>query len=1122
MRSDAKSALCRIPAARALAAVAALFPLLCLAQAAAPKECDPAPARATSVQGTVEWSRAGAAWQPVNLNDTFCPGDQIRVQARSRAEIVLLNQSILRLNADSAITVEAPKAQRTGVIDLVRGAVHFLSRGPNSLDVRTPFTTAGVRGTEFFVSVEPQRTLLTVFEGTVDAQNPNGSLALHDGESALAEAGKPPVLRMVVRPRDAVHWTLYYPPVLQDRKAPAYPAQALLAVGAVDEARSDLQRTLQASPNDADALSLQSVMTLVQGDRDEALRLAQAAVQAQPGSAAALIARSNVEQARFDLPAARASAQRAVDAEPDNALAWARLAELHASFGELDKALAAARRAAQIDPKLARAQTVLGFAELTSLHVAQARQSFERAIALDQADPLPRLGLGLAKFRAGDLDGGSREMEIAAGLDPGNALVRSYLGKAYFEEKRAPLDQREFAAAKSVDANDPTPWFYDAIAKQTSNRPVEALEDMGRAIELNDNRAVYRSRLLLDSDLAARSASLGRIYRDLGFEQAALVEGWTSLTLDPTSFSAARLLADTYAALPRHEVARVSELLRSQLLQPINITPIQPTLANSNLFLISSLGPAATSFNEFNTLMVNRDRATVTASGLVGENATAAAEAVVSGIRGPLSISGGYANFRTDGWRPNAFQRDENANLFLQAEISPRTSVQAEYRYRDLRRGDLQQRFFADNFEPGFRDDNTTNTLRLGGRHAFSPDSMVLAHVTFLQSAERETFAPPNTPPVDAGLPDPVPLSFQEINGKRHKQNGYTAEAQYLGRWQRFNVVTGAGHARQAGTPTLQLGLDVSQFLGPGNENVIVVDQRLDATVDHNNAYAYGYFRPRESFTLIAGASYDRAEGGAIFVPGANPANEVTSFNPKFGLIWRPRSGTTVRGAAFRTLKRTLLNDQTLEPTQVAGFNQFYDDFNATKTTRYGLAVDQKFTRTLFAGVEVSYRKLDTPAVDILDLGQVLTNHGRERQAQAYLLYAPRPWLALRTGYLYDRFENDLQAATVFPPELRSHRVPFSAGLFHPSGVFANVTTTYWHQKGEFTQLATQTTAPGRDSFWVTDLALAYRLPRRHGVVSLGVKNLFDRDFNFFNTDPRNPLLTPGRMAFVNATLALP
>ena len=207
-----------------------------------------------------------------------------------------------------------------------------------------------------------------------------------------------------------------------------------------------------------------------------------------------------------------------------NALAWARLAELQSSFGELKKALKAAQKAVALEPNLARTQTVLGFAYLTQVKTKQAKDAFAKAIALDQADPLPRLGLGLAKIREGHLDEGSRDIEVAASLDPNNSLVRSYLGKAYYEEKRTALDEREYAVAKELDPKDPTPWFYDAIAKQTTNRPVEALHDLQQAIELNDNRAVYRSRLLLDADLAARSASLGRIYSDLGFQQRVIVK----------------------------------------------------------------------------------------------------------------------------------------------------------------------------------------------------------------------------------------------------------------------------------------------------------------------------------------------------------------------------------------------------------------------------------------------------------------------------------------------------------------------------------------------------------------------------------------------------------------------
>ena len=58
----------------------------------------------------------------------------------------------------------------------------------------------------------------------------------------------------------------------------------------------------------------------------------------------------------------------------------------------------------------------------------------------------------------------------------------------------------------------------------------------------------------------------------------------------------------------------------------------------------------------------------------------------------------------------------------------------------------------------------------------------------------------------------------------------------------------------------------------------------------------------------------------------SSSVEDTNQFNPKFGIIWNPFPGTTVRAAAFRVLKRTLITDQTLEPTQVAGFNQFFDD----------------------------------------------------------------------------------------------------------------------------------------------------------------------------------------------------
>jgi hypothetical protein len=67
------------------------------------------------------------------------------------------------------------------------------------------------------------------------------------------------------------------------------------------------------------------------------------------------------------------------------------------------------------------------------------------------------------------LEAGREDIDIAASLDPHNSLARSYLGKVYYEEKRDKQAGDQFAIAKELDPKDPTPWFYDAIRKQSIN-----------------------------------------------------------------------------------------------------------------------------------------------------------------------------------------------------------------------------------------------------------------------------------------------------------------------------------------------------------------------------------------------------------------------------------------------------------------------------------------------------------------------------------------------------------------------------------------------------------------------------------------------------------------------------
>jgi tetratricopeptide (TPR) repeat protein len=1043
--------------------------------------------------------------------------------------------SSLRVGSNSRVQINESAGERDIEVFGGRLWARIVSWKEQPVRFRTGRTIAAVRGTELAIEFADDTTILSALEGKVEVQNDDGSVMVGRGQSVLSEPGKAPTLQVVARPQNAVQWALYFQPVIytisaeeagegtwqravrlsseayrqgdlegaldyvgavidddvKDSRFFAYRASLLLAASSVDEAAADIERALEVEPDNTEALSLRTVIAVARNETDAALTIAEKAVASDPQSGDALVAMSYARQSVFDLDGAREALESAVKVEPDNALAWARLAEIELSFGRLGDALAAARTAVEYEPNLTRTQTVLGYAYLAQVHIGEAKEAFEKAIDLDQGDPLPRLGLGLAKIRDGDLGEGTRELEVAASLDPGNSLVRSYLGKAYYEEKRKGLDDREYGLAKQLDPNDPTPWFYQAIAKQTTNRPVEALLDMEEAIDLNDNRAIYRSRLLLDSDLAARSSSLGRIYGDLGFQNLALVEGWNSVNADPGNFSAHRLLADSYAALPRHEIARISELYQSQMLQPLNTTSIQPRQAESNLFLVSSQGPSALSFNEFNPLF-NRDQVRAQISGSYAEDQTWLGEAIVSGIVGKFSFSAGYSRYETDGWRENSDQEDEVGNIFVQLELDAKTSIQGEYRYRRNERGDDRLRFFADDFYPGERNTIERDTARIGLRHDFSPGSTLLASLIYQDSSSR--------------LVDDEETFFQVSFEASRSDEAYGGEAQYLYRSRHFNLTAGGGYFDTDGS--IYTRAELQPYIVPPPFNVF--EDTFPNDLQQTNVYAYSYINPSDKLTAIVGVSADILSGESEEI------GDQDEVNPKLGITWRPAAGTTIRLAGFRTLARSLIMDQTLEPTNISGFNQFYDDVIGTLAWRYGGAIDQKISNTVFIGAEYSERDLEIPYLSLND-GSFQREDANESLGRAYVFAAPASWLSLTAEYLYEELETG--GNIDLPTRLDTMRLPLSINIFHPSGFGVGVTGTYFDQEGDFIRIIGMPES-GSDTFWTLDASLNFRLPKRYGFISVGAANLLDEEFSFFDIDTRNRTILPTRRIYARVTLA--
>jgi tetratricopeptide (TPR) repeat protein len=537
-------------------------------------------------EGVVEVARAGSAvWQPASTNLELRAEDRLRTGRRSRAVVRLSEYNTLRMGELGLLQMPP---ERTGPFGLWRGLFYFFHRDkPGTIPARTPTTSTLVRGTEFNVQVEETgRTTLSLIDGEVEMTNEFGRLALRSGEAGVVEPGQAPRRAPMIEAINVIQWALYYPAVLDAEEVPFTVQELAVLQESLAALRSgDLRAALDRYPADrqpgSDAervyraalllgagqvASAQAALEEVRGPRSEvsrvedrlaeALRKLIAAVKFQPGPstldprpspplASEFLAESYYRQSRFDLEGARAATLRATELAPQSGLAWARLAELQFSFGRVVEAKAALRRGLELSPRNAQAHALQGFLLSAENRTAQAIASFEQAMALDGALGNAWLGRGLCQIRRGHAEEGRQDLQVAATLEPQRALLRSYLGKAFSQVSDLRHAEQEVALAQKLDPRDPTAWLYSALLRQQENRINEAVRDLERSQELNENRRLYRSQLLLDQDRAVRGANLANVYRDAGMTDVSVREAGRAVNTDYANFSSHLFLADS-------------------------------------------------------------------------------------------------------------------------------------------------------------------------------------------------------------------------------------------------------------------------------------------------------------------------------------------------------------------------------------------------------------------------------------------------------------------------------------------------------------------------------------------------------------------------------------------------
>jgi len=201
--------------------------------------------------------------------------------------------------------------------------------------------------------------------------------------------------------------------------------------------------------------------------------------------------------------------------------------------------------------------------------------------------------------------------------------------------------------------------------------------------------------------------------------------------------------------------------------------------------------------------------------------------------------------------------------------------------------------------------------------------------------------------------------------------------------------------------------------------------------------------------------------------------------------------------------------NQTIEPTTLMGFSQFYSDPAGTRSKNYSIAIDKALSRFFAYGISYVDRNLELEAVrngtEIVD-----TLSTKERIADAYLQYIPNVQVSMSMGLGWDRRSTAEIVSETDSLYVDLYSVPFVVSLFADNGASFTVKQTYFKQR--FSSL--QSPDRQKQNTWITSVIAGYRFPGHFGSLEFGLDNLFDESDEFVNYDATTLAFYPGRLWF--------
>jgi len=879
-----------------------------------------------------------------------------------------------------------------------------------------------------------------------------------------------------------------------------------LLVGKVDEARTRLEAVPELSPIAPLAQALLSQIHLVQNRKEPALKQATAALSRSPNSPAALLSFALVKMASFDLPGATPYLEKAIQADPGFVPAYVYLAKIWLGSEYLGRAQKTIDQALHLAPPDAQVLSLAGFVRLAYRDYGEAFKLWNRALNADSGFGEPHLGLAIHHFRHREFSRGLEEMLTATLLDPRVASFQTEQGKALYQARAFDRALEVYDYAKTLDPQDPTPYFYKGIALSDLNRPGEAIQEINKSIELNDNVAMFRSRSLLDQDRAVRNYSLARAYQQLGLTEWAFSKAVTAVKYQPTNSSAHLFLRDIIQA---GQAGSAAPFLTSGLLFTSGRTEsvLFRVLSPANQATFSSLqfqGTEALGLTREYAPMFEMPYARMGVMGGIG-----AGEGSKFRQDHQAVLYGGVPGiaFETFGqYSQDPARRPSDQDLLSFSGPDRSYGVEAAAKWEPTVQGTLTG--FVEYREKELITQKTTTSpssladnknlrshhYELAYFHRFNPQSAFLVY-----------FAHKDTPYHLVNRYSDLPPTFQLLTGMTSDEEFNNIQVQkhlalsFLGK---HNLIGGFDYFSAHISQRVNI-----EWLGVGTW--VKADDRPPFW--SHSFYLLDYWRPHRNLVLELGL-FKTFQKDALGLPGTF---YTSMWSPRFGANYQFGVGTTqhvLRAFAERHLTTHLISQPLLVPSEIAGFPWAIDATTGSEVRQAGAAWEAQWDSKTFTTLRLNALRVATPTFNNPLPGiEIPPSYLTWKRYQASLVLNRilTTSLGLSLGVLGKRVVPDLSFEGDY--NLRSYsELNGFVGLAYLSrqGWLARVTPLLVQQFGKIS--GHQADNP----FVIMNLTLGREFPNKWGFALFEIQNLFNRQ-PFYSLEPRRDIEFPTNRRFL-------